>query len=337
MKIPVRATWACVSMLLVISESPPTQGQDKTFTAADYIRARDENKNWGRWGANDEKGTSNLIDSAKIRSAANLVRHGIVVSLARPVPQQQESDVPPNSVFVRTVNGTAIGATVVTDNYMTRYHGFSTTHMDANCHWYFNNVTYNNNPAPETITFQEGCKKNSILARKDGTVTRAVIYDIPWLKGVDWLEPGTAVTRADLEAFERSARVRVEPGDVYLLYVGHWKRRKALGPLPVITFAGNHPEVSEFLKERDVAFIGHDAGQEVNPRLPGLTAAEGVSGDPVHIVAMYTMGAGVLDNLDMDKAVEVARRLRRWEAMIVFAPWRVIGGTGSPLNPLLVF
>ena len=47
-----------------------------------------------------------------------------------------------------------------------------------------------------------------------------------------WLEPGTAIHREDLEAAEKLEQVKVSPGDVILLYTGHWKRRAALGAWP---------------------------------------------------------------------------------------------------------
>ena len=61
-------------------------------------------KNWGRWGAGDALGASNLITAAKIQNAARLVKSGITVSLAHPVPQKPEADVPAASVFHRTTN-----------------------------------------------------------------------------------------------------------------------------------------------------------------------------------------------------------------------------------------
>jgi len=43
------------------------------------------------------------------------------------------------------------------------------------------------------------------------------------------------------------------------------------------------------------------------------------------------------DNLDLERAVEEARRLNRYEFLFMAAPLRVEKGTGSPLNPLAVF
>jgi len=41
--------------------------------------------NWGRWGADDELGTLNLITPEVVRGASGLVRQGKVFSLALPL------------------------------------------------------------------------------------------------------------------------------------------------------------------------------------------------------------------------------------------------------------
>src|SRR5215468_9032900 len=71
-----------------------SQTTTASVTPADYIRWRSEFKNWGRWGADDERGTTNLITPEKILSAVKLVKTGNVVSLAHAVPQQAAADVP---------------------------------------------------------------------------------------------------------------------------------------------------------------------------------------------------------------------------------------------------
>src|SRR6202049_4848869 len=83
-----------LSGVLVISLKR-ARGQAKSSssaTPADYLKWRNELKNWGRWGADDERGASNLITPAKSQSAAKLVKTGIVVSLAHPVPQQMDAE-----------------------------------------------------------------------------------------------------------------------------------------------------------------------------------------------------------------------------------------------------
>ena len=59
--------------------------------------------------------------------------------------------------------------------------------------------------------------------------------------------------------------------------------------------------------------------------------------NPVHQAALNWMGVNIVENLDLESAVETARRLKRYEFMLTFAPLPVEGGTGSPINPLAVF
>src|SRR5262245_25995433 len=48
----------------------------------------------------------------------------------------------------------------------------------------------------------EGRRKELDSHHENGIVTRGVLYDIPRLKGVPYLEPGTRIFPADLEAWE---------------------------------------------------------------------------------------------------------------------------------------
>ena len=54
---------------------------------------------------------------------------------------------------------------------------------------------------------------------------------------------------------------------------------------------------------------------------------------------LFSRHAGRLsvENLDLERAVDAARRLKRYEFMITFAPVPVEGGTGPPVNPLAIF
>ena len=310
------------------------QGQSRAaVTPADYLRWRTELRNWGRWGPNDQKGTANLITPAKVQSAAKLVKTGIVVSLAHPVPQEVSVDTPAASVFHRTTN--AISETNTTDTYQVSYHGLSTSHTDAFCHFFFEGQMYNGYSVKDNITPGAGCQNGSIMGRRDGIVTRAVLYDMPQLKGVDWIEPGTPITRADLEAWERKSGVKVGPGDVIVLYVGRWKRRAAKGPVAG-QVAGYYADTIPFFKERDIAFAGHDMNIDWNPR-PGWGQAEGIPVNPVHQALLVWLGAGIVENLDLEQLAETTRRLNRYEFMLTFAPIPVEGGTGSPVNPLAIF
>ncbi|MGD0966422.1 MAG: cyclase family protein [Candidatus Acidiferrales bacterium] len=321
-----------------VASRPQAHGQTAgapAVTPADYLRWQTEFKNWGRWGANDERGTTNLITAAKSLRAAKLVKTGIVISLAHAVPQVADAEIPPRSVFHRTTEG--IFPTGTVDNYQVSYHGRGMSHMDSFCHFFgADGKMYNGYPASENLTAETGCKKDSVMAWRDGIVTRAVLYDMPQLKGVDWIEPGTPITRADLEAWEQKSGVKVGPGDIILLYVGRWKQRAAKGAPTDSSVAGYFADVIPWIKEREPAFIGHDFTIDWSPR-PGWGAAQGIPVNPIHQAVLNWMGVNIIENLDLEQAVETARRLKRYEFMLTFAPLPVEGGTGSPLNPLAVF
>ena len=296
---------------------------------AQYEQWRQDFKTWGRWGQGDNKGASNLITPEKVLSATSLVKSGTVVSLAPPVPQVAAADVNENGLFRRTTNRINEGGT--SDTYQVSYHGLTVAHMDAWCHFFENGQMYNGIPVEGNLTAEDGCKQGSVMNWKDGVATRAVLYDIAQLKGVEWVDPGVPITRADLEAWEEMSGVKAGPGDVVLLYIGRWKRRAAEGPWRD-QVAGYYADTIPWIYERMPAFLGHDFNIDWNPR-PGW---EGMR-NPIHVAVLNWMGVGIVECLDLEQAVTTARELNRYEFLITFAPLPVEGGTGSPLNPLAIF
>jgi kynurenine formamidase len=315
-----------------ISAQPPSDPAvpaDTEELRGHYEQWRQEFKTWGRWGPGDNKGASNLITPEKVLNAISLVRNGTVVSLAPAVPQVVAADVNENGLFRRTTNRITDGGT--TDTYQVSYHGLTVAHMDAWCHFFENGQMYNGIPVEGNLNPEEGCKQGSIMNWKDGIATRAVLYDIAQLKGVEWVDPGEPITRADLEAWEEMSGVRAGPGDVVLLYIGRWKRRAAEGAWRD-QVAGYYADTIPWIHERMPAFLGHDFNIDWNPR-PGW---EGMR-NPIHVAALNWMGVGIVECLDLEQAIITARELNRYEFLITFAPLPVEGGTGSPLNPLAIF
>ena len=85
------------------------------------------------------------------------------------------------------------------------YHGIAHTHLDSLAHINENGVFYNGyKPDPEAVA-RDRHAKNSIHNVKNGIFTRGVLIDIPRLKGVPYLEPGTPIYVEDLEAWEKQA------------------------------------------------------------------------------------------------------------------------------------
>jgi kynurenine formamidase len=292
--------------------------------AAEFDQMFQKVKNWGRWGPDDQLGAANLITEAKRRQAAELVKQGVSVSLAHNPLTDQAVDNP--QPFEHTMNR---GWT--TDTYRVSYHGYAHSHIDALCHILYQKQTYNGYSTAD-INTEKGCTKLGIDRLKNGIVTRGILIDIPRLRNVNYLEPGTPVFVEDLEAWEKKARIKVSPGDAIFLRTGRWARRAALGPWAVArNAAGYHASIAPWLKERGVSFIGSDVAQDVVPSL-----VEGI-GLPIHTLAITALGIDILDNQDLEAVGDLAAKLNRWEFMVTIAPVPVTGGTGFPVNALAIF
>ena len=329
-------TTSVVSLLVVpvVVAGALREARHTITTKADFEQAMQEVSNWGRWGKDDELGSSNLITPAKRKQAAALVKEGIPVSLAHDIVEETAPDA--TAVLDRTLlNVTATGSADRLQ-YTGTYHGIIHSHLDSvDCHVMVDGKGYNGVPM-EDVKAAGGCPKGSIHAQRNGVVTRAVLFDATLLPGKadprGWLEPGTAIHREDLEALEKIEHVKVSAGDVILLHTGRWKRRAALGAWkPADGYAGYHADVAFFMKERGVAFIGGDAYNDVGP-----SGVAGV-GLPLHSLSLVALGTSIFDNLDFGDAAEMAKRLNRWEFLFTAAPLRIVKGTGSPINPIATF
>ena len=188
-----------------------TRQRPSLTTEADFLRAMEELSNWGRWGQDDELGAANFITPAKRKAAAALVTEGISLSLAHDVIQAEAVD--GGTYLDRQVLRVSPTGAADQYQYTGSYHGAIHSHLDSvDCHVMFEGKGYNGVPM-EAIQAAGGCPQGSIHALRDGIVTRGVLFDATLLPGratpEGWLEPGEAITWADLEQLEEIQGVRV--------------------------------------------------------------------------------------------------------------------------------
>ncbi len=286
--------------------------------------------NWGRWGKDDELGTLNTITPAKRAAAAALVKEGITVSMA--LELNKVKDPLNQNPFEHTVSVAEFsGHQVAGDHYAVDYHGFAHSHMDGLPHFAHKGFFYNGVPyaaAKPTGTEKLGIHNIGV----NGVFTRGVLVDVPRFLGKEWMEPGHALTSADLEAWEKANGVKISAGDVLLIRTGRWAKVAKEGQWNFLEkAAGSHASLATWLKQRDVAVIGCDGVSDVMP-----SGVEGLL-NPLHELVLAGLGMPILDNLDLEAVAEEAEKQGRTTFLFVGAPLRVTGGTGSPLNPLAVF
>lgn len=292
----------------------------------DWLR---QNSNWGRWGADDQRGAINLIDAQKRRDAASLVRAGVSVSLARDLATRPGVQNPqPVQHFLRWFER-PLGQGGGAGEYLGLHvHGYQTTHVDALCHSWGDTGMWNGREPLQALT-PVGARWGGVEQWRDGVVTRGVLLDVARHRGVEYLTPGEPVQDAELYAVAARQGVEVRPGDALVVRGGRDAFERAH---PQWNPNGDpHPGLGvstlRFMRERDIAVLAWDFmdAQPYEFDWPLVPHA-----------ALHALGVALVDNCALDALGAHCAAAGCWDFMLVLAPLRLVGGTGSPLNPLAV-
>lgn len=300
--------------------------------------------NWGRWGADDERGTLNFIDDTKrVRSAA-LARLGRVISCAWDIDTDHRTDdigAPPQRYMLGTGQGLLDPGRVYPPGGPTgdlqagaseflgmAYHGYRITHLDALSHISWDARMYNDRPA-EQVTVAHGATVLDVRAARSGIVTRGILIDAARHRNVSWLEPPDCVTASDLEEILTQIGLVPEKGDALLLRTGHGRRLIELGPdRPGSPHSGWHASCLPWLHRNGVALIAADHSVDVVPSGYGRVRT------PVHAVGIAAMGLWLVDNCNLERLADECERAGSFEFQLIVAPMPFVGATGSPVNPI---
>jgi kynurenine formamidase len=316
-------------------------------TVVDYMSTL---SNWGRWGVADRLGTVNLVTDECRRAAAGQVTAGISVSCAHDI---DPTAVDPIHQFHRymVVSGEGLSdahrvphmAGAKPDQRWSPsreyigmvFHGPRVTHLDAPSHMAWDGKVYNGYPA-ERVNSVSGALDLPVSALQAGVTTRGVLLDVVTSRGPGGVEGGSRIGPDELVRIEAQEGVEVHDGDVVFLRTG--SAFAAGGDGPAIwnwqdAKSGWSAACLPWFRERGVAMIGHDGSNDAAPS--GYESVDFPT--PIHVVSLVAMGLWLLDNVALDELALTCQRLQRWEFMISVAPWRLLGGTGSPVNPIATF
>lgn len=283
--------------------------------------------------AEHRRGALAHLTSERVVAAAAGVRHGRTLSLAAPIETRPGPDDPQPAVYRLTAptppeTGTP-GVHFALDRFAMNVHGDAHSHLDALCHVVFDGELHEG--IPESRLAAGGARGITLDLVRDGIVGPGLLLDVPRLRGVPWLEPGDFVGVDDLLAAEEAQGVRIGPGDLLLVRVGHRRRRQERGAWDAAhSRAGLHPACMRLLAERQIAVLGSDGNNDTAPSpVPGVSF-------PVHVLALHALGMHLMDYLDLDELSDACAGLGQWRFLCTVAPLRLPGATGSPVNPIAV-
>jgi kynurenine formamidase len=280
--------------------------------------------NWGRWGADDERGTLNLITAEHVARAAGLVRRGKVYSLAVPLapdaPAGRRYPVRHHtSIYAK--RRAPLGAA---DDRIELYtHG--TTHIDALSHIFYDNRLYNGYRADETLDRQRGAGKNG-MHNVGALVGRGVLLDVAGHRAVDHLGLNEEITPDELDACARAQGVEIRAGDVVLIRTGWLRVFSEDRALFEAGEPGPGGRAAAWFRAHDLCALGADNRAVETFAWPASTPV------PLHVAVVRDLGGYLMELLNLE---ELAAD-KVYEFLFVAAPLPLVNLTGSPINPLAI-
>ena len=285
--------------------------------------------NWGRWGERGGAGAINLITAEKRLSAVSLVKKGRPVSLSRPLPVTPSVENPRPAQHFMMKGERPFGGGAATDYYGVAYHGTATTHIDALCHVWNQDGMWDGRDPAEVIGF-DGARYATVDEWKDGILTRGVLLDVPRHRGKPYVTLEEPVHGWELEDIAREEGLSLEPGDAVIVYSG----RDAYAQDHDGVWGGGssrpglHASCLPFLRDNDASLLVWDM-MDASPN--EYQVPWSVHG------AIFAYGVALVDNALLQPLAEVCAEEKMYEFMLTINPLVVVGGTGSPANPIAMF
>ncbi|MDX3520483.1 cyclase family protein [Streptomyces scabiei] len=317
---------------------------DPTDAEGAIAEAAKRCSNWGRWGEDDVLGTLNLLDEAKRREGAALVRRGVSFSLSQSFDMNG-----PQKGWRRRTNPVHTMLDTGTDAALGNQgfpHGLGgaddviamplqcSTQWDGLGHIFDHGKAWNGRDAARTVT-SDGDLVTGIEHMAPHVAGRGVLLDVGRVIGDarGELPDGYAITEEHLTATARAHGVAVGRGDIVVVRTGRLARARregwgdyAGGDAPGLSFT-----TAGWLHTSEIAAIATDTwGFEVRPN------EFDDAFQPLHQIAIPHIGLLIGEMWDPDTLADDCAADGVYEFWLTAAPLPITGAVGSPVNPVAV-
>lgn len=198
------------------------------------------------------------------------------------------------------------------------------THIDALGHFSANQCVHGGKPA-QSIESRDGL--TSLDATEISPIfSRAILLDIPKVKGVDVLEPAYEITIDDVKAGLELANTTVQKGDAILFRTG-WAKYWALDQDLYAGYLGGMPgpaiPAANWLLEQGANLMGSDT-----PAFECLPSPYG----SVHALLLVDNAVHIIENLNLESAAQNNHLV----FVLCATPLPLKGSSASPLRALAI-
>lgn len=307
---------------------------------------KDAPTNWGKWGPDDEVGAANYLDAAQAMRGVSAVRQGKCFTLQIPVGHPGGDPIWPGRSQPVHVNildkgdfacgkgPPAPGGAEFADDMILMYLQGSTQY-DALGHAWIEDRLWNGYDARTTARKME--KADILPIAERGIAGRGVLIDMARHRGKKVLGKGETFTHEDLLAAAERQGVALEKRDILLVrtgwigsYYGYEDKSDFYADFiePGLTYS---PELVRWFQEMEI------------PNLVTDTIANEVTIDPatgallpLHIALMRNLGILFTEMAALDALADDCARDGQWSFLYTAAPLKIVGGTGAPVNPVVL-
>ena len=308
---------------------------------------RDMPKNWGRWGKDDELGSINYLTNAEVLRGARAVRSGKVFTLGVPLGRKEGDPIyPGRGQPVKTMamdkgfyynEGAPVfpGGLEYADDVIFMYVQ-GTTQYDALGHVWYDDKLYNGYDARTTIGGLKKCSIEPIA--KHGVVGRGVLLDVARFKGVENLAAGQQITLDDLLKTAEKQKVKLEKHDIPVIRTG-WMRLfyekgpDAFFPNKTINEPGitDEPAMIRWFHEMEIPSLTVDtiACEQTTSSVSNVFL-------PLHGALLRDLGIPFNEINWLEDLADDCAKDGQYDFLFVGAPLKIVGGTGSPVNPIAI-
>jgi kynurenine formamidase len=344
-----------VGVSLMSAQQPASPVNDKPLT-----------EKWAptEWGANDKVGAPNRTTPAMLLNAMRLVKQGKVATLGK----LYQSSIPAFGArsWTMSIPGTPTGgpfgknALIYHDELVTTEIGQIGTQFDGPGHIGVRtskgDFMYNGRWREQAYERGGGGRVVGMgdlgveFVAEKGFVCRGVLLDAPAYRGTkrlpipkDAKSPGI-VTAADVQAMvKKQGLAEIGEGDCVFLYTGHgglWLNAEWKGLSPEekakrrAEFTSGEPgfgaSACEYMAQRKIILTGGDTS--ANDAQPAGEQGEEFA-VPCHTEMQTKRGIWNIENLEFSQLLKD----KVYEFAFVWAPLKIVGGTGSPGNPIALY
>jgi kynurenine formamidase len=307
------------------------------MTMPDYLREMAARvSNWGRWGADDRRGTLNLIDEAAVRRGMASARQGKVFSLTYPFDEDgpQLGFIPgrvnPERKMIslnHSMSGDP-GDFTSSDDAVTMGVQAS-THLDSLAHVGYDGLLYNG--LSDTTTDETGSTELGI-EKVGPVVSRGILLDIARLHGVDFFDDAYAIGADDLDKAAALGGITVMPGDIVCVRTGHqhWLR---VGDKVHYSYPtpGLGQKSIEWVRDHDVAIVATDTivFECYPPEDPAAML-------PVHMINIRDIGLTQGQNWALDELAADCAADGQYDFLLTATPLPFTRAVGGPVAPTAI-